>query len=409
MGEKKSFYKKRIIKEIYFSSLISCADLSEKINKSLPLTTKMLNELIDEGIVIETGHAASTGGRRPAMYSLKRGMMHVIAVAMDQLVTRIALVDMSDSAIKEITKFELKLDKNPTALFELTKNMDEFINKLSISKEKIIGVGIGMPGFINFKKGINYTFLPSGETSINDHISQRLGLPVFIDNDSSLIALTELKFGAARNKQNAMVINISWGIGLGLILNGELFRGSDGFAGEFSHLPLFNNNKLCECGKSGCLETEASLLVVIEKARKALADGRPSLLKELPADNFDEACREITKAAGKGDKLTVELLSEAGYTIGRGVAILIHILNPDIIILSGRGSLAGKIWLAPIQQALNEYCIPRLGANTAIQMSALGYDAELIGAAALVIENYEMSMMKTAITNEVMADALNNN
>jgi predicted NBD/HSP70 family sugar kinase len=408
MGEKKSSYKKRIIREIYFSSLISCADLSEKINKSLPLTTKMLNELIDEGIVTETGHAASTGGRRPAMYSLKPGVMYVIAVAMDQLVTRIALVDMSDSTIKETTKFELKLDKNPNALFELTKNVEGFINKCSITKDKIIGVGIGMPGFINAKKGVNYTFLSSGETSIDDHISKRLDLPVFIDNDSSLIALAELKFGTARSKQNAMVINISWGIGLGLILNGELFRGSDGFAGEFSHIPLFNNNKLCECGKSGCLETEASLLVVIEKARKALADGRPSLLKELPSDNFDEACKEITKAAGKGDKLTVQLLSEAGYTIGRGVAILIHILNPDIIILSGRGSLAGKIWLAPIQQALNEYCIPRLGANTAIQISELGHDAELIGAAALVVEHYEMSMIKATVTNEVTADLLNN-
>ncbi|HEX5154128.1 MAG TPA: ROK family protein [Parafilimonas sp.] len=408
MGEKKSSYKKRIIKEIYFSSLISCADLSEKINKSLPLTTKMLNELIGEGIVTETGHAASTGGRRPAMYSLKRGVMYVIAVAMDQLVTRIALVDMSDSTIKEITEFELKLDKNSTALFELTKNIEEFINSCSIPKDKIIGVGIGMPGFINSKKGINYTFLSAGETSIDHYISQRLALRVFIDNDSSLIALAELKFGAARNKLNAMVVNISWGIGLGLVLNGELFRGSDGFAGEFSHIPLFNNNKLCECGKSGCLETEASLLVVIEKAHKALADGRPSLLKELPADNFDEAGKEITKAAGKGDKLTVELLSEAGYTIGRGVAILIHILNPDIIILGGRGSLAGKIWLAPIQQALNEYCIPRLGANTAIQISELGYNAELIGAAALVIEHYEMSMIKATVTNEVMADILNN-
>jgi len=409
MEEKKSSYKKRIIKEIYFSSLISCADLSEKINKSLPLTTKILNELIDEGLVIETGHAASTGGRRPAMYSLKPGVMHVIAVAMDQLVTKIALVDLSDSTIKEITKFELKLDKNPNALFELTKNIDEFINNCSIPKDKIIGVGIGMPGFINSKKGLNYTYFTTGESNLNDHLSKKLGLPVFIDNDSSLIALAELKFGAARNKQNAMVINISWGIGLGLILNGELFRGSDGFAGEFSHIPLFSNNKLCECGKSGCLETEASLLVVIEKARKALADGRPSFLKELPANNFDEACKEIIKAAEKGDKLTVELLSEAGYTIGRGVAILIHILNPEIIILSGRGSLAGKIWLAPIQQALNEYCIPRLGANTVIQISELGYNAELIGAASLVIEHYEMSMMKMAVINEVKDKVLDNN
>ena len=119
-------------------------------------------------------------------------------------------------------------------------------------------VGIGMPGFVNAQKGINYTFLKSHNKSISNVICDKIGIPVYIDNDSSLIALTEQRFGAAMDKKNAMVINIGWGIGLGLILNGELFRGHDGFAGEFSHIPLFNNGKLCSCGKSGCLETETA-------------------------------------------------------------------------------------------------------------------------------------------------------
>jgi len=146
---------------------------------------------------------------------------------------------------------------------------------------------------------------------------------------------------------------------------------------------------MCSCGKSGCLETESSLLVVIEKAQKALHDGKPSLLNGLPANRVEQACEMIIDAAGKGDKLAVELLSEAGYNIGRGVAILIHILNPEVVVLSGRGSLAGKIWQAPIQQALNEHCIPRLCANTEIKVSEFGYHAELIGAAALVMEHFE--------------------
>jgi predicted NBD/HSP70 family sugar kinase len=176
-----------------------------------------------------------------------------------------------------------------------------------------------------------------------------------------------------------------------MILNGELFRGHNGFAGEFSHIPLFLNNKLCSCGKSGCLETETSLLVVIEKANKGLKDGKISLLTELSVEHAEQAFQEIIRAAGKGDKFAVEILSESGYNIGRGVAILIHLLNPELVILSGRGSSAGKIWQAPIQQALNEHCIPRLAVNTEIEISSLGYQAEITGAAALVMENYEKS------------------
>jgi len=389
MDEKTSYYKKKIIKELYFGGRLSCSEVAERIDKSFPLTARMLNELIEDGLVIERGYAASTGGRKPVMYSMKPDVMYMVAVALDQLITKIALIDLSNQYVGEITKTDIPLAGNPKALSILTDKIDEFINNVSVDKEKIIGIGIGMPGFVDAIKGANYTFLQTTGTTINQFISEKVKLPVFIDNDSSLIALAELRFGAAHNKRNAMVINASWGVGLGLILNGELFRGHNGFAGEFSHIPLFLNNKMCSCGKSGCLETESSLLVVIEKAQKALHDGKPSLLNGLPANRVEQACEMIIDAAGKGDKLAVELLSEAGYNIGRGVAILIHILNPEVVVLSGRGSLAGKIWQAPIQQALNEHCIPRLCANTEIKVSEFGYHAELIGAAALVMEHFE--------------------
>jgi len=389
MDEKTSYYKKKIIKELYFGGRLSCSEVAERIDKSFPLTARMLNELIEDGLVIERGYAASTGGRKPVMYSMKPDVMYMVAVALDQLITKIALIDLSNQYVGEITKTDIPLAGNPKALSTLTDKIDEFINNISVDKEKIIGIGIGMPGFVDAIKGANYTFLQTTGATINQFISEKVKLPVFIDNDSSLIALAELRFGAAHNKRNAMVINASWGVGLGLILNGELFRGHNGFAGEFSHIPLFLNNKMCSCGKSGCLETESSLLVVIEKAQKALHDGKPSLLNGLPANRVEQACEMIIDAAGKGDKLAVELLSEAGYNIGRGVAILIHILNPEVVVLSGRGSLAGKIWQAPIQQALNEHCIPRLCANTEIKVSEFGYHAELIGAAALVMEHFE--------------------
>jgi predicted NBD/HSP70 family sugar kinase len=394
MTEKNQQYKKKIIKHLYFSNMLSCADLSDKINKSLPVTTKMLGKLIEEGWVTETGFAASTGGRRAVMYSLKPDVLYVVSVAMDQLITRIAILNMQNMQVAPTELFELPLLKNPQALNTLTEKIDEVITRSGISKNSIVGVGIGMPGFVDSAKGTNYTFLESEQGTLTQNISSKLKLPVYIDNDSRLIALAELMFGAARNKKNAMVINVGWGVGLGMILNGELFRGHNGFAGEFSHIPLFLNNKLCSCGKSGCLETETSLLVVIEKANKGLKEGKISLLKELSVKHAEQAFQEIIKAAGKGDKFAVEILSESGYNIGRGVAILIHLLNPELVILSGRGSSAGKIWQAPIQQALNEHCIPRLASNTEIEISSLGYQAEITGAAALVMENFEKNEFK---------------
>jgi len=401
MREKSLLYKDKIIKELYFSTALSCSDLSTLIKTSLPLTTKMLNELIRDNDIVETGYAPSTGGRRPQMYSIRPDRMYTVAVAMDQLFTRVVIMDMHRRHVSVPEKIELHLTKNPQALETLADIIEAHIERSNINKEKIVGIGIGMPGFIDSRKGLNYSFLGNGEISITHYITEKLHLQTYIENDSSVTALAELKFGAARHKKSAMIVNLGWGIGLGLILNGELFRGYNGFAGEFSHLPLFTNDKLCSCGKMGCLETEASLMVVVEKAKEGIRNGRVTLLQEKQlAENLDQASMAVTKAAEKGDKFAVELLSEAGYHIGRGVAILIHLLNPEAIVLSGRGSFAGKIWQIPLQQALNEHCIPRLSANTTIEVSELGLDGELIGAAALVMENYVKGSIKK-VTNTV--------
>ncbi len=398
MADKNVLYKKKIIKELYFSYNLSSSDICARLNMSLPVVTKMLNILMEEQTIVETGYAPSTGGRRPLLYSLRPDVFYVVAVAMDQLFTRMVIMDMRRRHVTGVSEFELPLTGNPDAANQLAEKINGYIIGSGIPKEEIAGIGIGMPGFVDGKKGVNYTFLKTEGTSLTDLIANTTGVLAYIQNDSSLVALAESRFGAARNKKSAMVINLNWGIGLGMILNGEIFRGNNGFAGEFSHLPLFSNNKMCSCGKSGCLETEASLLVVVQKAEEGIRNGRVTMLDQvIPTDNPDRACRAVISAAERGDKFAVELLSEAGYNIGRGVAILIHLLNPEAIILSGRGSSAGKIWQTPIQQALNEHCIPRLAANAAIEISALGYDAELTGAAALVMENLLLLNIKEAV------------
>lgn len=379
---------------MYFSGTLSCAEVAEKIDKSLSLTTKILNELVDGGYVVETGLAPSSGGRRAQMYSIKPGILYTVSVAMDQFVTRLAVMDMQNRYISKMLLVEIDLTNNPGAVEILIEKIQEVINASGVEIGKFLGIGISMPGFVDAKKGINYSFLEYNEGSLSVYIEDKIGIPVFIDNDSSVIALAELKFGLGKRKQNVMVINVGWGIGLGMILDRELFRGEDGFAGEFSHIPLFQNGKLCRCGKSGCLETETSLTAMIHKACDGLVGGRTSILKKqkLSIHAPQEAADAIIDAAGKGDRFSVELLSEAGYNIGRGIAILIHLLNPGLVVLSGRGASAGRILQVPIHQALNEHCIPSLAANTEVVVSALGHEAQLIGSAALVVEKFDKSI-----------------
>ncbi|WP_341838079.1 ROK family protein [Chitinophaga pollutisoli] len=385
-------YKRLILREIYYANTLSATELSERIGKSLPLTIRTVNHLVKENILEPSGYAPSSGGRRPITYTINKKALYILSVSMDQLVTRISMMDLTNSHVGGIVKHELPLKNNPAALKTLAAILVDAIEKSGINRSRILGIGIGMPGFIDGIRGENYSFPMQDGTeqqSIVEYLSAAAGLPVHIDNDSSLIALAEYRFGNARKAANSMVVNIGWGVGLGMILNGSLFRGNNGFAGEFSHIPLFNNNKLCSCGKSGCLETETSLLVLIDKAVKGLADGKISSLQDnFPTGEIEKDCEIIMDAAARGDKFCIELIREIGYHIGRGVAILIHLLNPRSIVLSGRGSLAGRLWLAPVQMALNEHCIPRLATQTAVEVSELGYDAELLGSAALVMENY---------------------
>ena len=388
---KQDTYKRELQKHLYFNKTLSCADLSILTNKSIPFTTKFLNELVSDGSVIETGFAHSTGGRRAQTYSLRPDLGYIVCVAMDQLITNIGILDMHNNIIGKVEKIQLPLKNNAQSLQKLRDSLVKFISNSGIPQEKIFGIGISMPGFVDVKKGLNYMFLtPPENKSIVSFIREEIDIPVLIDNDSSLIGLAELRLGEASRRKNAMVINIGWGVGLGMILNGELFRGHNGFAGEFSHIPVFKDNqKICSCGKTGCLETETSLMAIIEKAIAGLERGRMSVLKNLSVDRADESCDLIMEAASKGDTFAIELFSEAGYNLGLGIAILITLLNPELIILSGRGAAAGKLWLAPIQQAINEHCIPKIAEDTQLKISTLDKRADLVGAATLVMENYD--------------------
>ncbi|TAN00567.1 MAG: ROK family protein [Chitinophagaceae bacterium] len=389
----KYFLQNSLLKSLYFHESQSCAELSAGMRKSIPVVTRFVNELIEEGYVVTKGYAPSSGGRRPLNYSLKNDNGFIVAVAMDQLFTRIVILDLANNHVADAETVELDLHHTVNALELLAKAIRRYIEKSGITKSKIIGVGIGMPGFINVGEGINYTFFDQNmKVSHRSFLEKEIGLPVCMDNDSSLTALAEWMFGPARNRKNALIVNIGWGTGLGMIMNGQLFRGDAGYAGEFSHIPLSDNGILCECGKRGCLETETSLLIMAQKAVEDIRVGKASSLQLQDVQYMSDI---IIASANKGDQYCIELLTHVGSMLGKGIAILIHIINPGLIVLSGRGAKAKRILMAPIQQALNQYCIPRLANNTEILFSETGEKAGLTGAAALVMEHVSVYKKST--------------
>lgn len=399
---KEILYKNQIIKHLYFEGVLSATDLSVLIRKSIPYTTRLINVLLDNKIIEENGLADSSGGRKPQTYSLTVGHNYILAVAIDQYHTKVVLYDLHNNEIGEKLTFPLVLANNSDSLGQLSDILSGYLNQFNISKDQVIGIGIGMPGFINTNKGINYSFLNSDESDIVTYLQHRLDVPVFIANDSSVVALAELKMGVAKGKKNVMVINIGWGIGLGLVLKKQLYNGENGFAGEFSHIPLFDNQIVCSCGKTGCLETEGSLNVLIEKARQGILSGQSTTIENFENDDQRTAAAKVMEAASRGDRFAIGIIYELGYNIGRALSILIHLLNPELIVLGGFGLKAGHLWMAPIQQAINEHCIPILSEDISMKVSALGEDAALIGAAALVMENIEHKnklLTKVASTN----------
>lgn len=369
------------IKCLFYHQLLTSADISNYTGKSIPYVIKVLNELKNNGLILEKGLASSSGGRKPLNYSLVPDCCFLVSVAMDQFSAELVAMDMNTRFVSERVKYEYDIQQLTPA--HLLAYLEDFIADIPLSRDQILGIGITMPGFVDNLRGINYTYLKTAGQSLGDYLQQQLAIPVFIDNDSTAIALAEQKFGEARQISNVMVLNLGWGIGLGMILNNKIFRGNNGLAGEFSHIPLFKNGRLCTCGKHGCLETRASLTAVTRQARAGIQDGQTTSLSgyaELDAE-------AIISEAIKGDVYAVKLISEAAYHVGEGLAILIHLMNPGAIVLSGRGSVVGKLWLSPIQQAINEHCIPLLTDFTHIRISALKNNAQLIGGAALVVEN----------------------
>lgn len=387
--EKNQRLRADIIRQSFYNDAVSLTDLSAATKKSLPLIKNTVNSLLAEGYLVEQGLAPSTGGRRASLYLLNPAKKkYVVAIAMDQLTTRLIIYNLSKQIILPVQYLELKLSKSTQDVEMLIVFIKECIKKSKIDPLDILGVGIGMPGFVNSEQGINSSYLfVKNHKKLSEYLIEQINLPVTIENDSSLITLAELNFGKAKNLKDVMVVNIGWGTGLGIVINGSLYRGSAGYAGEFSHIPLSDTDNLCSCGKRGCLEVETSLLVMVENAEKGINEGLSSSMKELFKDKSKQNIDHFLDAVVAQDPLALSILSKASFQLGKGLATLIHIMNPQCIVLSGKGAKAGKMLLPAIQSAINQFCIPTIAEHTDIELSVLTDEAELLAAGSLVIES----------------------
>ncbi|OFV17688.1 MULTISPECIES: ROK family protein [Sphingobacterium] len=364
------------------------ADIANSLSRSIPSVTKQINELLSKNIVVEKGYAASTGGRKAMQYMINEDLSYtIVSLSIDQFYTAITLSNLKGDIISTLENLPVDL-RDPDAANLLLKTIDRFFSTNNIILRQVIGIGISMPGFVNSEKGLNESYNSDSPLyNIKELIEQKFNVPAVIDNDSRCVAWAEKKFGNAQDSSHSLVINLNWGVGLGILINDDIFKGTSGFAGEFSHIPLSDELTLCSCGKRGCLEVEASVSAAIRNIEKDIKNGEYSIYEKL-VEEYDNKAEALIESVHIGDQIAINNIGKIGYLLGKGISTLIHILNPNKIIISGRGAEIGYILAPHIQVAVNEYSIPKISKKTSIEMSDLHKRAQQLGTIALVIEKY---------------------
>lgn len=377
-----------ILRNLYYRPMQPIADIANSLSRSIPSVTKQINELLSKSVVVENGYAASTGGRKAMRYMLNEDLNYtIISLSIDQFYTAIALSNLKGDIVSSLENLPIDL-RVPNAAIILLETIDHFVSSNNIDLKQVIGIGISMPGFVNSESGLNESYNSDSPLyNIKEHIERKFNVPAVIDNDSRCVAWAEKKFGKAQSSSHALVVNLNWGVGLGILINDDIFKGTSGFAGEFSHIPLSDELTLCSCGKRGCLEVEASISAAIRNIEKDIKNGEYSIYEKLVKE-YDNKAEALIEAVQIGDQIAINNIGKIGYLLGKGISTLIHILNPNKIIISGRGAEIGYILAPHIQVAVNEYSIPKISKKTSIEISDLHKRAQQLGTTALVIEKY---------------------
>ncbi|NLR82649.1 ROK family transcriptional regulator [Chitinophaga eiseniae] len=360
------------------------ADLCKELNLSTPKVTNLVNDLINDGLVMDYGKIESTGGRKPNLYGLVADSAFFIGVDVKHDHLNLGLSDFHKNLVTTVEALPYTLDNTKASLEELCQLINNFIDGLTVPREKILGIGINISGRINYATGYNYSLFYFDEEPLSKVIGNKVGIRVFLENDSRAMAYGEFCSDLVHGERNVLFLNLDYGIGMGVLINGELYYGKSGYSGEVGHIPMYDNEIICHCGKKGCLETEASGWALVDMFRQKLAAGSSSMLSRTHRSLEDIHLPDIIEAANNDDMLAIELIAKVGEKLGRGVALLMNIFNPELVILGGALAATQDHIRLPIKSAMKKYSLSLVSNDSKLKMSKLGERAGIIGACLLV-------------------------
>ncbi|WP_297272693.1 ROK family transcriptional regulator [uncultured Bacteroides sp.] len=384
IGSKNALLKKRIITHYIYSGNSTLTDLSKELDLSVPTVTKFVSEMCEEGYINEYGKLETTGGRHPILYGLNPESGYFIGVDIKKFAVNIGLINFKGDMVDLKMDIPYKLENTPEALEELCKIISNFIKKTKIKTDKILNININISGRVNPELGYSFSHFNFSERPLAEILTEKIGYQISIDNDTRAMTYGEFLRGCVKGEKDIIFVNISWGLGIGIIIDGKVYTGKSGFSGEFGHVNVFDNEILCHCGKKGCLETEASGSALHRILLERIKNGASSILS-----NRIKTCEtpltldEIIAAVNKEDLLCIEIVEEIGQKLGKHIAGLINIFNPELVIIGGTLSQTEDYITQPIKSAIRKYSLNLVNKDSAITTSKLKGEAGVIGACML--------------------------
>lgn len=381
-----------VMRYLHESAPLSRSGLAGLTGLNKTTASSLVEELLDRGLVREVGLDTSGGGRPATLLDLNPEAGGIIGLALG--VDHVAVI-MTDFVGKirwhHLQQTDPAEDKEATLELAL-QIVEEAMRAARAENRRLLGVGLATPGTVNVEEGL-LVYSPNlqwHDVPFREIFHKHTGLLVLVDNDANAAAQAEYLFGVAKQVQDFVGVFVGVGIGGGLFLGGELYRGAGGYAGEIGHTNFMieHYRRPCRCGNRGCWETSVAQDSVVERMRTRLAVGRRSLVSRFMAEqNLPLSLSVIVQAADAGDAEAREALHETGTLLGLGIANLVSMFNPALVVLGGPMTVAGAYLLPAIAEAVEKTVLPEVQQQVEIVLSAFGADASVVGAAALVIED----------------------
>ncbi len=381
---KNSLIKRSIIAHMAVHGESTLSELTRELHISVPTMTKLVQELVDENIVSDLGKVETPGGRRPNIFGLASSAIYFAGVNVGRDGMTFLITDLQNNIIKEHQDPSFELQDRPQCLERICASIEEFIATCGIDRSKILGLGVCMTGRVNPDTGRSYKFFTSSEQSLRELFEERTGIRVLLENDTRSRCYAEYTCGRSKDESNVLYLHMGRGVAIGIVVDGKLYYGKSGFAGEFGHIPFFNNEIICSCGKKGCLETEVSGIAIEEKMRQQIERGVNTILKEQYDRQKSIHIDDIIAAAKHDDTLSIELIEEAGEKVGKAVAFLINTFNPETMIVGGNLAAACDYVMLPLKSATNKYSLNLVYKDTKFRVSKMSENASAWGVAMLI-------------------------